>query len=471
NGDGTFRNPLNIAVRPSPSFVATTDVNGDGIADLVVSNQGPFGNPGSASILLGVGDGGFLAPQTFPSGGSPNAVATGDFNGDGFADLAVSNAGGYQSSGNVEEYLGNGDGTFQVARDLPLGTSVGQIVSGDFNGDGFLDLAMSTPNSNTATVLLGNGDGTFGPPKSFPTAGGSLLVVGDFNGDGRLDLAVAGFNNVSVLLGKGDGTFQPPKTTFFNFSINAMTSGDFNGDSKLDLIVGGFSFGPPTGNVAVLLGKGDGTFQTPLLFTGGKSVSGIGVGDLNGDSVPDLAVVDPQSDSVSIFLGNGDGTFRAGDNVPVGRNPSGVAIGDLNSDGILDIAVVNSDSNTVSVALGIGDGRFQSAFDFSVGQNPISVVIADFNGDGLPDLAVTNANDNDISVLVSSGSLGMSDLALVSLQRPANFGAGSNPRALAVGDFDGNGLPDLAVANFSSNAVSILLNNTPPLPAPVGGGL
>lgn len=187
--------------------------------------------------------------------------------------------------------------------------------------------------------------------------------------------------------------------------------------------------------------------------------------------MPDLAIVDPQSDSVSIFLGNGDGTFRAGDNVPVGRNPSGVAIGDLNGDGILDIAVANSDSNTVSVALGIGDGRFQSAFDFSVGQNPNSVVLADFNGDGLADLAVTNANDNDISVLISSGSLGLPGLALVSLQRAANFGAGSNPRALAVGDFDGNGLLDLAVANFNSNSVSILLNNTPPLPPPVGGGL
>src|SRR5207244_4194421 len=216
------------------------------------------------------------------------------------------------------------------------------VAVGGFNGDGTLDLAVADWGSNTVSVLLGNGDGTFQAPLTFTTgARPSSVAAGDFNGDGALDLAVANEDNfsVSVLLGNGDGTFQVPSTFTTGARPQSVAVGDFDRDGTLDLAVAaeaGFPVLP--GNVSVLLGNGDGTFQAPLTFRTGERAVSVAAGDFNGDGVPDLAVANNgeptfgHRGNVSVLVGNGDGTFRAPSTVVTANTPTAVVVGDFNGD-------------------------------------------------------------------------------------------------------------------------------------------
>jgi protocatechuate 3,4-dioxygenase beta subunit len=226
------------------------------------------------------------------------------------------------------------------------------------------------------------------------------VTTGDFNGDGKLDLAVANemSNTVSILLGNGDGTFQ----TAVNYDVGSyprsVTAGDFNGDGKLDLAVANYF----SSNVSILLGNDDGTFQTAVNYSAGTNPSSVTTGDFNGDGKLDLAVANSGGNTVSILLGNGDGTFQTAMNYGVGTNPFSVTTGDFNGDGKLDLAVANSGGNTVSILLGNGDGTFQTAVSYGVGSYPYIVTTGDFNGDGKLDLAVTNGSSNNVSILLNT---------------------------------------------------------------------
>src|SRR6267154_1993020 len=178
---------------------------------------------------------------------------------------------------------------------------------------------------------------------------------------------------------------------------SAVAVGDFNGDGKLDMVVAGWG---PQG-VSILLSNGDGTFQSARSFTAGTNPSWVAVGDFNGDGKLDLAVSNWSSNDVSVLLGNGDGTFQPAISYGVGSSPRSVAVGDFNHDGKLDLVVANWGCNgfptcpasNVSVLLGNGDGIFQKARNFAVGEAPVSLAVGDFNGDGIPDLSVANAGD------------------------------------------------------------------------------
>jgi predicted NUDIX family NTP pyrophosphohydrolase len=356
----------------------------------------------------------FNAAMAFQAGSAPESVAVGDFNGDGIPDLAVADYGDYLGHGaGVSVLLGNGDGSFQAPRHFAAGITPISVAVGDFNGDGVLDLAVANAPFNqpgTVSVLLGNGDGSFQDAHSYAVGTYPYcMAVGDFNGDGIPDLAVAnrgdnlGRNRgVSVLLGNGDGTFQDAQTFGAGSIPRSVAVGDFNGDGIPDLAVANEG----SGNVSVLLGNGDGSFQAPQNFAAGTYPRSVAVGDFNGDGIPDLAVANEGSDDVSVLLGNGDGSFQAAQSFAAGRGPVSVAVGDFNGDGIPDLAVANnfsSGSGTVSVLLGNGDGSFQAAASYPVGSSPWSVAVGDFNGDGFPDLAVNNETSNDVSILLNDG--------------------------------------------------------------------
>lgn len=255
----------------------------------------------------------FETRGSFVAGPLPSSIAVGDFNHDGYVDLAVASS--CCPNGGVSILLGRGDGTFRPAVDYPVGVSPISIVAADFNRDGNLDLAVASQ-SGYIGILLGNGDGTFQPATQSPPVQTfeQFVTVGDFNGDGKPDLLALSLNNpckcISVLLGNGDGTFQDAEITQPSFAVQTIGVGDFNHDGKLDLATAG-TYGASS-SVNILLGNGDGTFRDGASYPGETSPVAIAVGDFNGDHNLDLAIANGEGVGVSVMLGNGDGTFRKG---------------------------------------------------------------------------------------------------------------------------------------------------------------
>ncbi|MGN7402697.1 FG-GAP-like repeat-containing protein [Cytobacillus praedii] len=348
--------------------------------------------------------------STFLSGSvGPVNLVVADFNGDGNPDLAITN----QTSANISVFLGNGSGGFAPAPGSPFsssGLSPDSIISDDFNGDGFPDLAVVNGIGNTVSVFLGNGTGTFAlaPGSPFSSAGlsASDIASADFNGDGIPDLAVSNQDgNVAVFIGNGNGSFVF-STNLLSASPTAVISDDFNGDGFADLAVSN-----STGTIAVFLGNGAGAFAlgpgSPFP-SGGSVFAEIIATDFNGDGFLDLAVTDFSNNAVSVLLGNGTGAFAlaAGSPFPTGGvgGTRDITFGEFNCDGIPDIAVTNTSDGTISLLLGNGTGGFTlapgSPFS-SGGLGPTSLASADFNGDGLVDLAVTNFTSGTISILLN----------------------------------------------------------------------
>jgi VCBS repeat protein len=359
----------------APNSVVTGDFNGDGMLDLIAADScqnSACDTVGVVTVLLGNGDGTFHGRKKFqagPFGTSALFVTSGDFNKDGKLDLLVINN-GINVFGTVSVLLGNGDGSFQPPVSYSVGGSTPVwAAAGDFNRDGILDLAVSVTTTNSVAILLGIGDGTFQAAVNYPVEGSPQgLAVADLNRDGKLDLAVANEcghdpacrqGTVSILLGKGDGTFGAQTSFFVGIFPLAVGVADFNGDGHRDLVLtlpcGTDGTCVTNGGVGILLGNGDGTFQTVSVYIGlGADTAELGVGDFNGDHHADVVALDYQTADVTVFLGNGDGTLQPGVSFPVGTNPISVAIADFNRDKSVDMAVVSQIPNNISVLLNTG---------------------------------------------------------------------------------------------------------------------
>ncbi|HEX8200969.1 MAG TPA: VCBS repeat-containing protein, partial [Isosphaeraceae bacterium] len=399
-----------IRVGDSPTAVLTGDFNGDGRPDLIATYGGySYANEmstysGGVTVLLGTGDGTFRDAGRMPVGRPCTALLSDDFDGDGHPDLvATYSYSNLSYASGAAVLLGAGDGTFRDAGHFPVRGSPGALLSRDFNGDGHPDLVATYANysddygvSRGVTLLLGLGDGTFQDAGSVAVEGNPIdLLSEDFDGDGRPDLAVTyqGYYNyysggVTVLLGQGDGTLQAGLNIAVGGTPRAMLVGEFNGDGRPDLAV---AYGTPSfyggslsnSGVTVLLGLGDGTFQGAGRAPAGGSPEALLLGEFNGDGHPDLAVA--ASGNVTVLLGHGDGTLQVGSSIPVGGTPEALLSGEFNGDGHLDLAVTSSGG--VTVLLGRGNGTFRSGTVLPVGGRTRALLAGDFNSDGRPDLA------------------------------------------------------------------------------------
>jgi hypothetical protein len=327
------------------------------------------------------------------------------------------------------------------------------MAVGDFNGDGAPDFVTANQSSYNVSLLLSDGHGTIQPAVTLANLGYASVAAGDFDGDGKLDLAVANRNlGVNVLLGNGDGTFQTAVNYAAGSDAWSMVVGDFNGDGNPDLAVGNIS----GGGVSILMGNGDGTFQSAVNYAAGSSAFSIARGDFDGNGTLDLTIADYSADKVKVLRGNGDGTFQPAVSYDVGSQPRSVAVGDLNGDGALDLAVANRNSDSVSVLLGRGDGSFQPGVDYDAGSGTQAVTVGDWNGDGHSDLATTSSDTNSVRIMLGSGD--------GTFQAGGTFAIGSQPVAIVAGDWDGDGHLDLAAADSAtfgggSPAVSLLMGN------------
>lgn len=344
----------------------------------------------------------------FTLGTAPYGVVTADFNRDGRPDVATVNG----TSSDASILLRQPGGGFVQETGSPFGVAGGPSYGtvADFNGDGWPDLAVAGFSGAAVSVhrRLPGGGFVADPDKPIPTTRAGAVAAGDFNGDGRPDLAVAKWDTgeLMILLRQGGqgGTFveealPAPKTN--GVHPRYIATADFNGDGLLDLAVSNVHT-VPDGTVAVLLRKSGGGFVNDgAPITVGKFPVALVATDLDGDSRPDIAVVNSESDSVSILIRQAAGGFVRRPDIPVGDAPLGITAGDFNGDNLRDLAVTNHDSDTVSVLLRTPAGGYEPDAGTPVltGDGPNQITATDFNGDGKLDLAVTNDGAGTLTVL------------------------------------------------------------------------
>jgi hypothetical protein len=357
----------------------------------------------------------------------------------------------------------------RLDRDLSIEDPL-QIVTGDFNNDGDLDLVFSDKVISKVFVLLGNGNGTFGPEVSFPTLGPPVsIVTGEFNDDGNLDLAMAipSRNSIVILFGTGDGSFSlPTELQAGAGSFEAplgVVAGDFDLDGTQDLM----SIAVGSNVVSFIKSNGNGTFG-PYTFAGVVRDDPLMIiqADFNLDGNPDIATANFDFVGVTVALGTGVGTLHNAFDIPTISGAVALTSGDFNQDTFLDLAFLHrfpAVPGTFSIILGNGDGTFGPARnDFTSGLDPRAIVTEDFSLDGDLDLAVANFLSNTISLRP-----GTDDVLQVAPTQDLSFF--DKPISLAVGDFDNDCRPDLAVLTAGNGALAVLLNTTPKAPLAIVG--
>ena len=333
-------------------------------------------------------------------GTAPNAIASGDLNGDGNLDYVTEN----YLTDNFTVLLGDGAGNFTpslVGFASPFGTQTSSFVLIETSGDKMLDLVASTFYNPAIGIMKGTGTGAFNAPTGVNLPVTTIGVqAADFTGDGRADMLANSYSNdeFELVTALGGGSFSYTSSISFASPFGTVLGtfgiADFNLDGKLDFASATFY----TAGFGVLLGSGGGAFGSPTLFVSGSSTDALATGDLNSDGIPDVALLDTGVELVRPWLGDGTGSFLAGSTLKTRPNPFGLAVGDVSGDGRADVVITESFTDKVRVYVGTASG-FAPTDLYIAGNDPQLIAFGDFDSDGHMDLAVANVGSNNVTLL------------------------------------------------------------------------
>lgn len=358
--------------------------------------------------------------------------------------------------------------SFATKVDATTGINPFYLTIGDFDGDGKPDIAVTNFSANSVSVLRNtssSGTVSFAPKFDIATGTGPIgICTGDLDGDGKLDIAVVNYTakTVSVLRNtstSGNLSFAPKVDSATTGNPYNLTIRDYDADGKPDIAVANYT---STNTISLLRNTstvGTISFATKADFTVPGNSASIASGDLDGDSKPDIAVANyNNAGTAAVFKNNsttGTMAFAVAAMPATNASLKLLSIGDVDGDAKPDIAVTNYSSNTVSVIRNTSTGgttTFAPKVDFATGTNPFDFAIGDIDGDGKPDIAVANYGSGNISALRNTSTSGA-----VSFDPKVDYATGPS-YSLAIGDLDGNGKPDIVTANYNSNTISVLRN-------------
>jgi Bacterial Ig-like domain (group 3)/FG-GAP-like repeat/FG-GAP repeat len=494
NGDGTFQTSTGVSFSGqfSPAGnIIFADFNGDGFLDFAGLNATGNSNPPyQVDVYLNNGANTAYSGPTMLA--TPDHIFESCFNvagslsgHAGFADIVSANCddGVHGRADNVTVYVNNNgtfaQGVYYSAGAWPTGLSIA-----DMNGDGNNDLIVTDQEAGALVTMLGNGDGTLQPASvGYATGGGPRTglpalvtawdpaLVADFNGDGHLDAMLPDFRiNFAYLQGYGDGTFRSSIDYYATYTLGyrhptsgGIASGDFNGDGIPDFVIGNTNDVAQPGGVTVFLANSDGSMQPGVTYFGATptaQLSYVAVADFNGDGKLDIAATDAVNGGVQLFTGNGDGTFNTGatfaSDSTTPYTTLGIVTADFNGDGHPDLAVVNTTSSGANSDVGVllndsnGGGNFTLKGNNAVAAPSLELATADINGDQKFDLAVplsgTLASPGSaVAIFLGNGDGTFTPGTTVNLTN-SNQGTFYEPIAAAIGDLNGDGIPDLIVS-------------------------
>ena len=505
DGNGRFSSIRRLTKTPRNAPVAVADFNGDGTPDIVTLGNGTrhlvlFANDGTGNFTnIPIGP---VLSHLLP------AVVAADFNNDGYTDLLVGVKGVH---GGALVLLNDGSGPARTSQTVPLPTNITAFAAADFDEDGVLDaLASSNRTKQPSLLLRGRNDGSFGPPE--PRLGGeavSTATVVDLNEDMHQDVVFCRSSNATCDVKFGDGfgnlsSTSVPEPNRVGRQMHSLATVDLDGDGTLD-----FVSLSRRDNLAVVIFRNPNSLATTRLeFPTGLKPQALAIGDLDGDQKPDIIVANQGTDDLNIFLNQGSRQFTA---LPVIKlphrvlenpNPTAIALADLDNDGRLDVIVsyggastlrllgnpqnlagglvdlgelpaggtpvdlvsgdlnedtrpdfvtANSDKNSISIFLSNPDGTYTVSTVSSHGTTPTALALADLDSDHHLDLVVINQQGNNLVTFLNDGH------GVLALKKAQGARGRLIPKALCLGDFNGDGVPDVAIASHATQDIFTVL--------------